>query len=102
MAEERKEEVALPSIWDILQAFIITLSENTWRWMGLVVNPITQKPEKDMEQAKVAIDCIDFLIQRLEGKLSWQETKNFKEILANLQMNFVQQTLKEGGEKSEQ
>ncbi len=101
MAEEKKEEVVLPTIWDILKAFIITLSDNAWRWMGLVVNPITQKPERDMEQARVAIDCVDLLIQKLEGKLSWEETKNFKEILANLQMNFVQQTLK-GGEKGEQ
>jgi len=102
MAEEKREEFTLPSVWDILKAFIFTLSENAWRWMGLVVNPITQKPERDMEQARVAIDCVDLLIQKLEGKLSWEETKNFKEILANLQMNFVQQTLKEGGERSEQ
>jgi len=100
MAEEK--EVQLPNIWEILKAFIITLSENAWRWMGLVVNPITNKPEKDMEQARVAIDCIDVLVQKLEGKLSWEEIKSFKELLANLQMNFVQQTLKEGGEKNEQ
>jgi hypothetical protein len=41
-------------------------------------------------------------VQKLEGKLGWEEIKSFKELLANLQMNFVQQTLKEGGEKSEQ
>lgn len=101
MAEEKKEEFVLPSVWDILKAFILALSENAWRWMGLVVNPVTQRAERDMEQAKVAIDCVDLLIQKLEGKLSWEETKNFKEILANLQMNFVQQTLKEGGERSD-
>ncbi|MBC7328161.1 DUF1844 domain-containing protein [bacterium] len=102
MAEEKKEEFVLPNVWDLLKAFVITLSENAWRWMGLVVNPVTGRPERDMEQARVAIDCVDILIQRLEGKLSWEETKSFKEILANLQMNFVQQTLKEGGEKDEQ
>lgn len=102
MAEEKKDELVLPNIWDILKAFILTLSENAWRWMGLVVNPITQQPEKDMEQARVAIDCVDLLIQKLEGKLSWEEMKSYRELLSNLQMNFVQQTLKkEGGEKSE-
>ena len=100
MAEEK--EVQLPSVWEILKAFIITLSENAWRWMGLIVNPVTKETERDMEQARVAIDCIDLLVQKLEGKLSWEEIKSFKELLANLQMNFVQQTLKEGGEKSEQ
>ncbi|MGB9607295.1 MAG: DUF1844 domain-containing protein [bacterium] len=100
MGEDK--EVVLPSVWEILKAFIITLSENAWRWMGLLMNPATQKPEKDLEQARVAIDCIDLLVQKLEGKLGWEEVKNFKELLANLQMNFVQQAMKEGGEKSEQ
>lgn len=97
--DKQKEEITLPNVWDILKAFIVTLSENAWRWMGLVVNPITQEVEKDLKQARVAIDCVEMLVEKLEGEISPQELRDLKGILANLQMNFVQQTLKEGGEK---
>jgi hypothetical protein len=60
-----------------------------WRKMGLLVDPKSGKIEKDMVQAKVAIDTVGFIIEKLEGRLQDQEMRELRTLLSNLQLNFV-------------
>jgi hypothetical protein len=57
--------------------------------MGLIVNPQTNKLDKDMNQAKIAIDCFEFISKKLEGHLSEEEKRKTSNILSDLQINFV-------------
>lgn len=89
-APPQEREVEGPSdVWELLTAFIGLLSEMAWRKMGLLVDPKSGKIEKDMVQAKVAIDTVGFIIEKLEGRLQDQEMRELRTLLSNLQLNFV-------------
>ncbi len=78
-------------IYPLLGFFISLLNEQAWQYMGLRVRPATQKIEKDVSRARIAIDCIAFLIDKLEPQLSDKEKTKMRALLANLQINFVHQ-----------
>ena len=94
MAEAEKEK---PSTLDItaldtyvlLGLFINILSNQAWQHMGLRVKLGTDKVEKDFERARVAIDCIASLIEKLEPHIPDAEKNVLRNLLADLQMNFV-------------
>jgi hypothetical protein len=60
-----------------------------WMRMGLTVNPKTNKAEKDMNQARIAIDCFQFISKQLEGHVSEDEKRQISNLLSDLQMNYV-------------
>ncbi len=93
MAEEKKEETKLLEepvpVKDILFMTILSLEGKAWAYLGLVSHPETQKPKKDMNEAKLAIDAIDALFKIIEPSLSVEEKKDIQVRLANLRLNFA-------------
>ena len=73
----------------LLGLFISILSNQAWQHMGLKVKPKTDKVEKDFEHARVAIDCIASLIEKLEPHIPDAEKNELRNLLADLQINFV-------------
>ena len=49
----------------------------------------TDRVEKDLERAKTAIDCIAYLADTLEAHVKESEYASLKNLLANLQINYV-------------
>lgn len=93
--ERTSQEAQGPSdVWELLTVFLGLLSEMAWRKMGLLIDPKSGKIEKDMAQAKVAIDTVGFIVEKLEVKLSDQEIRELRTLLSNLQLNFVTQSEK--------
>lgn len=88
--------MALLDTYTLMRAFIGLLANQAWQDIGLVMNPQTQKIEKNIERAKTAIDCIAFLIEKLEPQLQNEEKEKLRSLLTNLQLNFVQQQKEEG------
>lgn len=95
MEQDKNDEK--PLVFDImsldtyvlLSLFIKILSSQAWQYMGLRIKPGTDKVEKDFERAKIAIDCIAFLIDKLETHIQENEYKRLKNLLSDLQINFV-------------
>lgn len=79
-------------VYSLLRTFIGMLGAQSWQWMGLVKDPSTDKIEKDLEQAKIAIDAIAALAAQLEGKVSESESAELKAMLSDLRINFVRQS----------
>ena len=73
----------------LLKLFIDILSIKAWQHMGLRVKPGTDKVEKDLGQAKLAIDCVNFLVDKLEPHVKEDEKKSLRSLLADLQINFA-------------
>lgn len=90
------EEFTLPDIYSVLLEFLGITRSHAWLRMGLVANPSTGKTERDMEQAKVAIDTAAFLVSQLERVVAPEERLPLRALLSDLQMNFVEQS-KRGG-----
>ena len=94
--QEEPEFAGYPPIdvYGILKSFIGLLGAHAWQWLGLVKSPATGKIEQDLAQAKIAIDSISLMAGQLEGKLDASEQREIQAMLADLRMNFVQQSAK--------
>jgi len=90
-AEPAEERAQPMDVWGLLRYCILLLHSHAWQSMGLVPNPATGKVNKDLEQARVAIDAVSYLVSQLEGKLFGQELRDLRSMLSDLRLNFVQQ-----------
>ena len=96
---EKEEENEKPTAFDIssldtlilLRLFVNILGEKAWENMGLRMKPGTQEVEKDMLKAKTAINTIQFILNELEPSLEDGERKSLRNLLADLQLNYVTQ-----------
>jgi len=79
---------ALP-VWQLLQIFLGVLDQVAWQRMGLVVNPQTQKVEKDMEQARAAIDCYEAVLKVLDGHIDPNVKRRLDVRLTDLKLNYA-------------
>ncbi len=94
-AEKEKDQavdISMLDTYTLLGLFINLLSVQAWRDMGLRVDPKLSEINTDFERASIAIDCIKFLLDKLEPKLSQDEQIKLKNRLTDLQVNFVQQS----------
>lgn len=57
--------------------------------MGKLVDPITGKTRRDLEQAAVSIDTLDMLRARCRGNLAPDEERLLNHVIAELQLNYV-------------
>ena len=95
MEQDKNEEKPLAfditsiDTYVLLSLFINILNTQAWQHMGLRIKPGTEKVEKDLERAETAIDCIAFLIDKLETHIQESEHKSLKKLLTDLQINFV-------------
>ena len=68
--------------------------------MGKIVNPITQKVERNLEQSKLFIDMLGMLQEKTKSNLSDEESEYLDHILYELRMNFVEESKKGDDESS--
>ncbi len=70
-------------------ALLGIFSGHAWRAMGLVANPVTGQTEKDLPEARIAIDCVQFLFGKLETELSAEERREMQRRLNDLRVNYL-------------
>jgi hypothetical protein len=71
--------------------------------MGKILNPLSGKIERNIEQARFSIDTLAMLKEKTRGNLSADLERLLDSTLLNLRMNFVEESAKpdqagEGGE----
>ena len=69
--------------------FITTLSLKASIALGQVPNPVTNKNEQDLTQAKFLIDTIGMLKEKTRGNLSTDETNLLENLLYELRMVYI-------------
>lgn len=84
-------DISLLDIHQLLELFVMVLNEQAWRYMGLRVNPGTNEVKKDFVKAQVAIDCIIFLVDKMEPYLIDAEKESLRKLVTDLQINYAQQ-----------
>lgn len=57
--------------------------------LGKLINPLTGKAERNLEQAKFSIDILDMLKRKTDGNLSEEETRLLEHVVYELQMNYL-------------
>ena len=85
--EEVMEKV---TVADIVLDMMISLSSLAYQRMG-IPHEVNEK-FKDMEQARLAIDCLDALCTVLYGRVDPQMIEPLKSTCANLKLNFAKES----------
>jgi len=84
-------DITLLDIYRLLEVFVMLLSEQAWRYIGLRVYPGTNEIRKDLVKAHVAIDCIIALVDKMEPHLDNAEKERFRRLITDLQINYAEQ-----------
>ncbi len=80
------------SVNAFLTMCLTQLNMLAWTYMGLIRDPISGKELKDLEQARLAVDAFDAVSKVAKRTMSDKEAKEIERALADLKMNFVQQS----------
>jgi hypothetical protein len=94
---EKKEQEPSPvdisflDVYQLIELFIMVLSEQAWRYIGLRIDPRTNKIDKDLARAHVAIDCIISLVDKIESNLDNAEIERLRKLITDLQLNYAEQ-----------
>jgi len=82
---------ALPTA-DVLVWNMSFLAGKAWQGMGLVPNPITNKVEKNLDEARLAIDAFAAIFDVLRLRIEDQTRREMETLLTNLRINFVEKS----------
>lgn len=94
-SEENKAhllDVTALDTYALLRLFVSLLSVQAWQHLGLRAKTGTDKIEKDFDRARAAIDCIVFLVDKLEPHVTDGEKNEMRRLLVDLQINFARLT----------
>jgi len=95
-----EEKLDIKDIDPYFVSLVLSLSATAMAQMGKTMNPATGKVEKNLEQAKVTIDTLNTIKKKTAGNLSKKEEELLTHTLADLQLNFVDESKKEGGDET--
>ncbi len=89
--EETVPEVPLQAldVYDMLRFVVSLLTQQAWVSLGIQKAPGADEVKQDLPQAKVAIDTLEFVIDKLAPDLKPQERTELDSVLSNLQINYV-------------
>ncbi len=79
---------ALPAS-DLLTSFLSLMAMKAWEGMGLVPNPMSGKTEKNLEDARLAIDAYAAVFELLRPRIDEGERREMENALTMLRVNFV-------------
>ena len=84
-------DVSLLDLYQLLELFVMLLSEQAWRYMGLRVDPRVNEIKTDFEKAYVAIECIISLVDKLEPHVTSEVKNRLASLITDLQINYARQ-----------
>ncbi len=74
---------------------VFSLQMTAMQQMGKIKNPITDKIEKNINEAETTIDILDVLYIKTKGNLSEEEETYFSNVLKELKLNFIDEKNKD-------
>jgi hypothetical protein len=80
------------AVSDILRMTVGMLNEKAWIHMGLIPDPLSGQIERDLTEARLAIDALADLAKHLEPHTEGAEKRELQVMVSNLRINFVQQS----------
>lgn len=74
------------------QFFLTTFGMQAWIALGMIPNPMTQKHEENLDQAKFIIDTLGVLEEKTKGNLDEDEKATLEQLLYELRLAYVNKT----------
>ncbi len=94
MADQPQEHLAPGEADYRLLALVMSLATAAWSQLGKIPHPVSQKIEKDLQQAQVSIDFLRMLLEKTEGNLKPKEKEMLTSVVADLELNFADEAAK--------
>ena len=82
LTSEQKQQI-------LFMQLVLTFQQATWQQLGKIPNPIHNKIERDLEQARQSIDILDMLKARTKGNLGVEEASFLDHVLRELKLNYI-------------
>lgn len=84
-------------VYDVVAVMVDQMAGMAWQKMGLQADPMTGKIEKNVEQARAAIDIVEELCRHIEPRLDGEDLRQIQNLKRDLKINFVQQSTRGDG-----
>ncbi len=75
-------------------SLVMSLASAAWAQLGKVPHPVTNKIEKDIDQARISIEFLRMLQEKTEGNLSIKEQELVDNMVTDLELNFADEIKK--------
>ncbi|MFQ5823409.1 MAG: DUF1844 domain-containing protein [bacterium] len=82
LSPEQKNEV-------LFMQLVLTFHSAVMQHLGKIKNPLTDKIEQNLEQARMSIDMLDMVKAKTEGNLSENEKRLLERLIREVKMNYV-------------
>lgn len=76
-------------IRSLVETLLAVFDGHAWRALGLLANPQTGEVQTDLPSAQLAIDCVQFLLSKIENSLPYAERREAQRRLTDLRMNYL-------------
>lgn len=73
---------------------VLTFQTAAMQQLGLVKNPLTDKIEKNLDQARMSIDMLDMVEKKTSGNLTEEEARFLTAVLDELKLKYVSEVNK--------
>ncbi|HYJ31727.1 MAG TPA: DUF1844 domain-containing protein [Candidatus Binatia bacterium] len=80
---------ATPTRKDLFLGLVHSFQAAAMQQMGKIMNPFTDKMERDLRQARLSIDMLEMLQERTSGNLTGEEARFLTHVLTELRLNYV-------------
>ena len=89
-----EDEQAMPEMRaeDALLFSINMFADLSWVYLGIRAHPGNGEAKADLPQARLTIDAVKALVTLAEGRLDPHQMRDLQNLLASLQLNYVQRT----------
>jgi hypothetical protein len=74
---------------DLVHSFLSLLALKAWEGMGLVPNALTGKTQKNLDDARLAIDAYAAVFEILRSRIEEGPRREMQNLLTTLRLNFV-------------
>jgi hypothetical protein len=81
LLKQLEEELTALKVSDVLVQTLYTVSSLGYRRLS--------EPERDLEQARLAIEALRALLPLLDGSVAEELVRDFKQVTANLQLAYA-------------
>ncbi len=82
---------------NLFLALVTSLASTCWMQLGKVPNPISNKIEKDLENAKFTIELLRTLKEKTKGNLTEEEERLLLSVITDLELNYADEIRKATG-----
>lgn len=96
---EKEEQLSMNDV--LFVALVRDFESMAMVGFGKLVDPVTQKAERNLDRAKVAIDMLGMLDEKTRGNLNQVQTALMRQVLTNLRLNYVDEADKAKAEAEE-